>query len=78
MKLVAGKRKVDIAVDSSVSATVGIGPDGQGGFGLVVQLNADLPGVERTTAEQLVAEAHQVCPYSNAIRGNVDVEIVVV
>ena len=44
---------------------------------LVVQLSAGLPGVERTTAEQLVAEAHQICPYSNAIRGNVDVHIVI-
>jgi Ohr subfamily peroxiredoxin len=77
LKLVGSKRKIDIAADSSVSATVGIGPNGQGGFGLVVQLSASLPGVERTTAEQLVAEAHQICPYSNAIRGNVDVHIVI-
>jgi organic hydroperoxide reductase OsmC/OhrA len=56
---------------------VGIGPNGHGGFGLVVQLSAGLPGVERRTAEQLVAEAHQICPYSNAIRGNVDVHIVI-
>ena len=77
LKLVGGKRTIDIAADTSVSATVGIGPNGQGGFGLAAQLSADLPGIERTTAEQLVAEAHQICPYSNAIRGNVDVDIVV-
>jgi Ohr subfamily peroxiredoxin len=77
LKLVSSKRKIDIAADPSVSATVGIGPNGHGGFGLVVQLSAGLPGVERTTAEQLVAEAHQICPYSNAIRGNVDVHIVI-
>ncbi len=77
LKLVAGKRKVDLAADATVSASVGIGPNGQGGFGLAVQLTADLPDIERTIAEQLVAEAHQICPYSNAIRGNVDVEIVV-
>jgi lipoyl-dependent peroxiredoxin len=77
LKLVSRKREIDIAADSSVSATVGIGPNGQGGFGLVVQLSASLPAVERTTAEQLVAEAHQICPYSNAIRGNVDVHIVI-
>jgi Ohr subfamily peroxiredoxin len=77
LKLVGSKRKIDIAADASVSATVGIGPNGHGGFGLVVQLSAGLPGVEQTTAEQLVAEAHQICPYSNAIRGNVDVHIVI-
>ncbi len=75
LKLVAGKRKVDLPSDTSVSATVGIGPNGAGGFGLAVQLKADLPGVERTTAEQLVAAAHEVCPYSNAVRGNVDVDL---
>lgn len=77
LKLVAGKRKVAVPTTASVSATVGIGPNGQGGFGLAVQLSANLPGIERATAEQLVAAAHQVCPYSNAIHGNVDVEIVV-
>ncbi|MHC2336190.1 organic hydroperoxide resistance protein [Bradyrhizobium sp. USDA 4454] len=77
LNLVGRKRKIGIAADSSISATVGIGPNGQGGFGLVVQLSANLPGVERTTAEQLVAEADQICPYSNAIRGNVDVHIVI-
>ncbi len=77
LKLVSSKRNIGIAADSSVSATVGIGPNGRGGFGLAVQLTANLPGVERTTAEQLVAAAHQICPYSNAIRGNVDVEIAV-
>lgn len=77
LKLVSSKRHIDIAASSSVSATVGIGPNGQGGFGLSVQLKADLPGVDRTTAEQIVTDAHQICPYSNAIRGNVDVDIVV-
>ncbi len=77
LKLVSSKRNIHIAADASVSATVGIGPNGQGGFGLAVQLTANLPGLERTTAEQLVAAAHQICPYSNAIRDNVDVEIAV-
>lgn len=77
LKLVSSKRNIGIAADTSVSATVGIGPNGQGGFGLAVQLTADLPGLERTIAEQLVAAAHQICPYSNAIRNNVDVDIVV-
>ena len=77
LKLAAGKRKVDVPAEASISATVGIGANGQGGFGLAVQLSANLPGIERATAEQLVAEAHQICPYSNAIHGNVDVDLTV-
>ncbi len=77
LKLVSSQRKVELAADSSVSATVGIGPNGKGGFGLAVQLLADLPGLDRTIAEQLVAAAHQVCPYSNATRNNIDVDLAV-
>lgn len=71
--LVARKAKVKVD-DSSVTAEVGIGPDG-GGFGLTVSLVIELPGVESATADQLIEAAHQVCPYSNATRGNVDVEL---
>jgi len=77
LKLVAGKRKLNIPSGASIAATVGIGPNGQGGFGLAIELSANLPGIERATAEQLVSEAHQVCPYSNAIRGNVDILLTV-
>jgi Ohr subfamily peroxiredoxin len=62
---------------SSVTARVGIGPDGSGGFVLSVELHARLPELDRAEAEQIVAAAHRVCPYSNAVRGNVDVEVVV-
>ncbi len=69
-------RRHKTAVDgSSVTAQVGIGPQGQG-YGLAVELRVDLPGVEPTTAKALADAAHQVCPYSNATRGNLDVAVV--
>ena len=75
LKLVSRQQKVGIPDETSISATVGIGPNGQGGFGLAVKLVANLPGIERSVAEQLVAAAHQVCPYSNATRNNIDVDV---
>lgn len=77
LKLVAAKDKVDVR-ESAVTARVGIGMNGAGGFGLSVALEAELPGVDRGVAEDLVARAHQVCPYSNATRGNIDVSVAVV
>lgn len=74
LRLVARRAKADVA-GSVVEAEVGIGPNGSGGFGLTVTLVVDLPAVERSAAEQLVAQAHQVCPYSNATRGNIDVAV---
>lgn len=76
LQLVARQQKVSIA-ESSVTGEVGIGPDGTG-YGLAVTLTVALPGVETARAEELVATAHQVCPYSNATRGNVDVQLKVV
>ena len=61
--------------DSAVTAEVGIGPAGEGAFGLEVTLRVELGGVDQETAERLVEAAHQVCPYSNATRGNVPVKI---
>lgn len=61
--------------DISIRSHVSIGPLAAGGYGLAVKLKASLPGVDRETAERIVAEAHAVCPYSNAIKGNVPVEI---
>ena len=77
LKLVARADKIDVS-ESAVTARVGIGPMDSGGFGLEVELEAELPGVERSVAEGLMARAHQVCPYSNATRGNVDVTLTVV
>ncbi|GAA4576714.1 organic hydroperoxide resistance protein [Micromonospora coerulea] len=72
LRLVARKAKADVT-GSVVEAEVGIGPNGSGGFGLTVTLVVDLPAIERSAAEQLVEAAHQVCPYSNATRGNIEV-----
>lgn len=73
LKLVAGKAKAD-TTDSEVVADVSLIPAGAG-FGLAVQLEVSLPALDRDTAEALVAAAHQVCPYSNAVRGNVEVTL---
>lgn len=64
-----------ISDDTNVTATVGIGPRAAGGFGLEVSLSVDLPGVDTTAANTLIEEAHQVCPYSNTTRNNIDVQL---
>lgn len=61
--------------DVEVTATVGLEPNGSGGFGLTVALEVTLAGVDRAVAEEIVAKAHEVCPYSNATRGNIDVAL---
>ena len=76
LKVVAGQDKVDVT-GSAVSASVGIGSLDNGGFGLAVELDVHIPNVDQPTAEALVARAHQVCPYSNATRGNLDVGLTV-
>ncbi|APT56226.1 organic hydroperoxide resistance protein [Roseomonas gilardii] len=78
MKAVSGKVGVRVPNDAKVTATVGIGPRSEGGFGITADLQISLPGVERAKAEELVQAAHQICPYSNATRNNVDVGLTVV
>jgi len=79
LKFVAGKEKVAIPEGANVTATVGIGPRDDGtGFGIDVDLAIALPGLERSRAEDLVAKAHVVCPYSHATKGNIDVRLSVV
>lgn len=73
MKAVSAQKKIKVPDDASVTATVGIGPRSEGGFGITADLTVSLPGMDRTQAQELVDAAHQVCPYSNATRGNVDV-----
>jgi Ohr subfamily peroxiredoxin len=69
-------REGKIAVgQTSIDAKVGIGPDGTGGLGLAVELVAHIPGVDQATADSLTEQAHQVCPYSKATRGNIDVRV---
>ena len=72
LKGVGRTQKVAFA-DSAVTAEVGLGRNGEGGFGLAVTLHVELSGLDQAAAEALVAAAHQVCPYSNATRGNVEV-----
>lgn len=67
-----------VPAEASVTGTVGIGPRADKGFGLAVTLDVSLPGVERSAAEALVAEADQVCPYSHATRNNIPVTLNVV
>jgi Ohr subfamily peroxiredoxin len=71
---VARQQKIRLE-GTRVDATVGIGPNDQGGFALAVTLAATVPGVPREQAQALLEQAHAVCPYSNAIRGNVDVQL---
>jgi lipoyl-dependent peroxiredoxin len=77
MKFVAGTQKIALPADTSINATVGIGQI-PAGFGIEVQLEVSIPGMDKAAAEALVAKAHEVCPYSNATRGNIDVTITVV
>lgn len=77
LKLVAKQAAADVD-DSEVSATVGIGPTLEGGFGLAVELDVHIPNVDEATAQQLAEAAHRVCPYSNATRNNIDVKLSVV
>ncbi len=71
---VARRHKIGIN-STSVTAEVGIGPNGQGGFQLTVSLVGIITGVDQDTADKLVQEAHQVCPYSNATRNNIEVTV---
>lgn len=75
MKFVAAAQKLALPADTSVNGLVGIGPNGKGGFGLQVELNISLPGIDRAAAEALIHKAHEVCPYSNATRGNIEVAV---
>jgi lipoyl-dependent peroxiredoxin len=74
LKHVAGMKKVAVPADASIDAEVDIGPITQG-FGIAARLKVSLPGLDRAVAQDLVDTAHQVCPYSNATRGNIAVAI---
>ncbi|MCH1920539.1 organic hydroperoxide resistance protein [Shewanella sp. A3A] len=74
LKFVAAKEKVQLADSTSVTSKVGIGAIPTG-FGIEVELNIDIPGLDRTLAQSLVEKAHIVCPYSNATRNNIDVTL---
>jgi Ohr subfamily peroxiredoxin len=79
MKAVAGKLKLQLPADLSVNAEVDLGPIREGAaYGIAARLNVSLPGMDRAQAQQLIEAAHQVCPYSNATRGNIDVTLALV
>jgi Ohr subfamily peroxiredoxin len=77
LKAVAGRQKLKLPADVSIDSSVGIGPmtGKAGAFAIEVAMVVHLPGMDRAAAEALVATAHEVCPYSNATRGNVDVKL---
>ncbi|MCU1369113.1 MAG: peroxiredoxin, Ohr subfamily [Ilumatobacteraceae bacterium] len=77
IKVVAGRDKLDVT-GTEVSASVSIGANDSGGFGLAVELDVHAPALDEATAQKLVEAAHEVCPYSNATRGNIDVALRVV
>ncbi len=77
MKAVGAKQKIAIPNDVSITSDVAIGPIPQG-FGIQVAMRISLPGMERAAAQALIEAAHQVCPYSNATRGNIDVSLTLV
>ncbi len=74
MKHVAGLKKVAVPANASLDASVDIGPI-PAGFGIAVRMVVNLPGMDRAVAQDLVDAAHRVCPYSNATRGNIEVEL---
>jgi osmotically inducible protein OsmC len=74
LKHVASMKKIAVPADASIDAEVDIGPIPQG-FGIAARLAINLPGMDRAVAQDLVNTAHQVCPYSNATRGNIVVEL---
>ena len=76
VKLVARTRKITPSAEPTVTAKVGMGPVAVG-YALTVELKVLLPGLEKSVAEEVVAGAHERCPYSNATRGNIDVKLTV-
>jgi Ohr subfamily peroxiredoxin len=79
MKAVAARQKLALPAEVSIDASVGIGPHTgkPGAFGIQVAMTVKVPGMDRAALEALVATAHEVCPYSNATRGNVDVTLTI-
>ncbi|MFB9862787.1 organic hydroperoxide resistance protein [Rufibacter immobilis] len=75
LMLVAGKQKIRLDENSTVTAQVGLDQFEDGRFGLAVQLDVKVDGVDKAKAEELVAQAHEVCPYSVGTRGNIDVKL---
>jgi osmotically inducible protein OsmC len=80
MKAVAARQKISLPAEVSIKSSVSIGPMAgkPGAFGIAVEMEVSVPGMDKAAAEALVKTAHEVCPYSNATRGNIDVTLTVV
>ena len=78
MKAISGQVGVQVPSDATVTAEVGFGPRSEGGYGITADLHVSLPGVDPDAGKRLMQAAHEVCPYSNATRGNVDVGLTLV
>jgi osmotically inducible protein OsmC len=75
LRLVAGRSKVNLDDATNVTVRIGFGKDSEGGFGLTGKIVGYLPGLDQSVADDLMHQAHGVCPYSKATRGNVDVDV---
>lgn len=75
LRLVAGRSKVTLDDATNVTVQVGFGKDSEGGFGLTGKIVGYLPGLEQSVADDLMHQAHGVCPYSKATQGNIDVDV---
>jgi Ohr subfamily peroxiredoxin len=75
LRLVASTDKIEIDDASGITAQVGLGKDPEGGFGINAHLTGYLPGLDQNVADDLMNKAHQICPYSKATRGNIDVKL---
>ncbi|WP_442591476.1 organic hydroperoxide resistance protein [Pedobacter sp. AW31-3R] len=78
LNLIMNQAKITPEEASTVTAKVSLNPNGNGGFQLGVSLLVHIPGVEKEKARQLVEKAHTICPYSNATRGNIEVQLEVI
>jgi Ohr subfamily peroxiredoxin len=78
LKVAGQQLKTKVPTDTSITAKICLGPRSEGGFGITADLEISLPGVGREDAQRLVETAHQICPYSNATRNNVDVQLTIV
>ena len=75
LRLVARNNDIKLDDATGITAQVGFGKDPEGGFGINAHLIGYLPGLEQSAADDLMNKAHQVCPYSKATRGNIDVTL---
>ena len=74
MRVAAQQLKTKVPEGTTVTAEVGVGPRSEGGFGITVELDVYLPGLDAAEAHKLVETTHTICPYSNATRGNIDIK----